>query len=249
MSDSPTLEGIIVASSTKWTLKLLIRQLKTCCDRVTVAVDLDSPEASSVLTLCESEKVDNIRPIHVGGYIELVIQKLYNQARCDWILRIDDDELLSEELGEGLLLSKDDPDFNQKDFYRIPRAHITSIKPLMFIDDTRHFGDEEQWSDYWPNVQLRLFRKGHCKHNGVLHEGPVGEGEGGVIKNAAILHYALVKPLEERLRIVGKYKAIAGQDEVRGDTLIYENTNVEPVECPFKPWIPETKDEGRRNGG
>ena len=231
------IEGVVVSSSTKWTLELIIKQFKALnFSRITVVPDMDSPEARDVLQLAESLEVDNIMPLHVGGYIETIIQQVYNAAKCKWVLRLDDDEALSEDLAE--LLDRLDDDEEASDYYHIPRAHISSITPYLYYDDNRRFGSSERWADLWPNYQLRLFRNGHCLHHGILHEGPEGKGTGGYL-NWPILHYNLLKPKEERQRIVDKYHLIGGEEEIRGDLALWEQQSLKaPIPCPYKLYLP-----------
>lgn len=88
----------------------------------------------------------------------------FTKAKSDWILCLDGDEVIPPELAKEIREAKD----KQVDGYWIPRKNIL-------------FGKWIQHGPWWPDKQLRLFRRGRgafpCKH---VHEylsvdGPTAE--------------------------------------------------------------------------
>ena len=239
---SPTLEGIVVSASPNWTLELLLVQFKAVCTKTTVVVDTDSPQAQEVIKVAGRVGVDQVLPMAVGGYIETILQHVYNKVTCDWAIRLDDDELMSAPLVQAIpSLIQDGPalDGQIMNYWALSRAHISSLDPYEYIPKGTIYNQSNSlWVDYWPNVQLRLFRKGHCTHNGDLHEAPIGVGSGGVTKDYPLLHFNLLKPREERDRVTAKYKVISGPEDVRGDTALVEDYNFDTASCPYPIWIP-----------
>lgn len=235
-----TLEGIVVAASHKWTLQSLVEQFRALCDRVSVYVDLDSGEAAEIVKLIGGDKNGAkeiaITGIHVGGYIEQVLPEVYRNVSCDWAVRLDDDEMLSEQLADRLVdLRQGLLDGDMADFYRTPRAHVTDWLANEYVKTGRIDGGPN--ADWWPNIQLRVFKRGHVVHRGKVHEGPEGIGVGGVL-HAPILHFNLCKPREDRVALSQRYRVIGGEGETRGDTALYEDYDVEVKANPYGVWKP-----------
>ncbi len=247
MGSKPTLEGIVVSASPDWTLELLLLQFRAICDKVTVIADSDSPQALEVMEVAKSAGADQVYPMAVGGYIETILPHIYNKVTCDWALRLDDDELLSANLVRALpTLIKDGPSLDGMvmNYRALARAHISSLDPYEYIPEgTIYNRSNSLWVDYWPNVQTRLFRKGHLLHKGEVHEGPIGVGSGGVTKDYPLLHLNLLKPRAERDRVVKKYKILGGAEDVRGDTALFEDyKGLRQEPCPYQIWIPGSGD-------
>ena len=94
------------------------------------------------------------------AYVELVRQKLHEGVTTDFILVIDPDEVVSGGLIDELKeLGK------QYSFIRIPRKNIIFDK---WIEHSR----------WWPDFQLRFFRKGSVTWAQKLHSVPMTSGEG-----------------------------------------------------------------------
>lgn len=98
----------------------------------------------------------------------------FKKAKYEWILSIDADEVVSDELRKEIkdLINKD----NLKDGYFIPRKNII-------------FGKEINYTGWYPDYQLRLFKKakGEFK-NSHVHEGIQVNGDVGYLKEHMV-HY------------------------------------------------------------
>lgn len=243
---SQTLEGIVVSAYPQWTLLPLLNQLNALCDKVTLIADMDSPHMQAIARVADEAGIEEVRGMFVGGYIENVLPELYRAAECDWVIRLDDDELLSKVLAHEIptLLNGGKPanlDVQTYsaappiDYYHIARAHVVGMEPMMYVREGFVRGGPQ--ADWWPNLQLRLFRRGHCKHAGALHEGPEGVGVGTRLY-APIIHTNTLKPLEERERVCLKYRAAGGDFETRGDTALWERYGCIPQPCPYPVWEP-----------
>ena len=110
---------------------------------------------------------DNPPMFHLNK--QLAIEK----AKGDWILYLDADEEISDELKNEILNTVKETKFNG---YWIPRKNII-------------FGKWIEYTGWYPDYQLRLFRNGKgrlpCKS---LHEQPEVEGETAKLENA-LVHY------------------------------------------------------------
>lgn len=96
------------------------------------------------------------------SYVEPARNFAINKANGNWIILLDADETLPEHLGQKL---KRLIEHGGYDFYRIPRKNIIFNKWI------RHSG-------WWPDYQIRLFKKGCVTWNEQIHSIPVTTGKG-----------------------------------------------------------------------
>ena len=118
------------------------------------------------------------------------------QAACDWVLSIDADESLSEELeAEILQVKKYGPQF---DAYAFPRL-------------TQYLGKWILHSGWYPDRKIRLFDRRKAKWVGdYVHESVVSEGLTGKL-NGNLLHYTCTS-LGEHLRSMDRYTTLAAEE-------------------------------------
>ncbi|OGF98602.1 MAG: hypothetical protein A3F83_10330 [Candidatus Glassbacteria bacterium RIFCSPLOWO2_12_FULL_58_11] len=96
------------------------------------------------------------------------------QARCTWVLSLDADEEVSAELAREI---RELDEAAPYDGYRLPRLNHYFGRPLY------HGGQ-------YPDLQLRLFRKGRGRYNErPVHEAVILEGRAGRLKGN-LLHYS-----------------------------------------------------------
>lgn len=95
-------------------------------------------------------------------YVELVRNFNISQASNDWILILDPDEEISESLAKKL---QDLVDIEEASFVEIPRKNII-------------FGKWMQNSMWWPDYNIRLFKKGSIIWGEEIHRPPKTEGNG-----------------------------------------------------------------------
>lgn len=238
-----SLEGVVLASSVRWTLDNLLCQFKALCDKVSVFIDTDSPEAEQVSCLVKKHNVDSVTHLSVGGFLENVIQEIYNSVECEWFIRLDDDELLSQPLAHSLQSSSrillSDTDVS---CWKIARAFITNLNPLCYINGQEiiNFPDgRKEVINWFPDFQWRLAKRGHFLHKGYLHEWPMTKGLVGVC-SFPILHYSPLKPKEERKRIYQKYLTIDASRQREFDSLPdwEDRSSIKHEPCPYYEWRP-----------
>jgi glycosyltransferase involved in cell wall biosynthesis len=104
------------------------------------------------------------------------------QAGNDWILSIDADESVSDDLREEILHAF--PDVSAVGFF-IPRLNLWLGKPI------RHGG-------WWPDHTLRLYRRSAARWAGVSHEAVVVEGLVGALRHP-LVHKSL-RDVHDHLR-------------------------------------------------
>lgn len=105
-------------------------------------------------------------------------QKNYaiSKATHDWIIWIDADEVLTEDLQNEIRITVENPK-NQVAFY---------IYRIFFFNGKRlHFSGTQN------DKLIRLFDKNHCYYEGRVHEKIKAQGKVGFLKNK-ILHYSYI---------------------------------------------------------
>lgn len=110
-------------------------------------------------------------------YVEPTRNFSIDKASGDWILILDADEEVSPSLNKKIKeLIKDTSDVS---YYRLPRKNII-------------FGKWIQNANWWPDYNIRLFKKGTVSWNEVIHTVPMTVGKGLDLtdtENYAIIHY------------------------------------------------------------
>ncbi|MCD6067291.1 MAG: glycosyltransferase family 2 protein [Bacteroidetes bacterium] len=118
------------------------------------------------------------------------------QAKYDWILSLDADEALNDELISIL-----------QDLKRTDSLHTYSFNRL-----TNYCGTWIKHSGWYPDKKLRLFNRSKSKWEGTIHEElsvPAGEQVKHI--NQDILHYSYYT-LDDHLKQIEKFTDIASKD-------------------------------------
>ena len=139
------------------------------------------------------------RDIHQRSWIGYVDQKNFamSKASNDWILSLDADEQVSEALREEILKEILNP--AARDGYRIPRRSFYQGKWIRF-------------SGFYPDRQLRLFRrgKGHWT-GGRIHEVLKAQGPISDLKND-LLHYPYQGTISGQIHALERYAGLYAQE-------------------------------------
>ena len=110
------------------------------------------------------------------GYVEPARNFAISKAEGDWIFLIDADEVLPNTLGEQL---RKLTDRSNHAFYRIPRRNFIFGKNLIH-------------SGWWPDYQIRFFKKEAVSWNDEIHSIPFTHGNGTDLPaktENALIHY------------------------------------------------------------
>lgn len=124
-------------------------------------------------------------------FVERARNFALSKAGNDWILVIDPDEEIPSTLAKRLQQIADD--LKQVDYVRVPRKNII-------------FGRVMSASMWWPDYNVRFFRKGVASWSDKIHQSPKVTGEGIDLpaeEEFAITHYhysSVVQFLERMIR-------------------------------------------------
>jgi (heptosyl)LPS beta-1,4-glucosyltransferase len=126
------------------------------------------------------------------GYVEPARNFAISKASGVWILVLDADEELPASLAKKLKkIVKDD---NSADYYRLPRKNII-------------FGKWLEHSRWWPDYNIRFFKKGHVSWSEIIHSVPMTQGTGADLDDKegnAIVHYHY-QSLEQYIDRMNRY--------------------------------------------
>lgn len=157
------------------TYKATFDSIKGFVDEILVADNGMSAELKA-----QVKKYPKVRIVNMGKkvpYIELIRQKLIDKAKHDWILHLDPDEVCTPEMLSYLADYADGADY-----FIIPRKNII-------------MGHWMRHSRWWPDPQVRFFKKHAAKWSTTIHSQPDLSGFGHELperEKLALEHYNYV---------------------------------------------------------
>lgn len=194
-----TLSVVINAQNVEKDLSRCLSSVKNLADEI-VVVDQGSTDSTSKIAKEFGAKIFKHEPVK---YVELARNFAISKASGDWIMILDPDEEIGKDLAvEIKKVIKE----NNADYYRIPRKNII-------------FGKWIAHTLWWPDYQIRLFKKGKVSWSEVIHSVPMTIDKGSDFKpeeNLAIIHHNY-SSLEEYLEKLNRYTS------VQAEILIKEN--------------------------
>lgn len=210
------ISATIITRNEERNLPRAIESLR-CCDEILV---VDSGSTDRTVEIAERFGA-RVLEANWRGYAG---QKNYasDQARHDWVLSLDADEALSEDLeGEIWALKKNGPTF---DAYTVPRL-------------AQYLGRWILHSGWYPDRKIRLFDRrkarwvGDYVHESVISEGRVGQLQGN------LLHYTC-QSLSEHMKTMNGYTTLAAEElAARGKRVSYRHLLLAPPWNFFKSYI------------
>jgi (heptosyl)LPS beta-1,4-glucosyltransferase len=130
-------------------------------------------------------------------YVEPARNFAISKATGDWVLIMDPDEEIPKNLAKKL---KQLTEQNLADYYRVPRKNII-------------FGKWIKHSHWWPDYNIRFFKKGKVSWNEIIHSVPMTQGKGMDLpekEEMAIIHHNY-ESIEEYLIRLDRYTSVQAQ--------------------------------------
>ena len=154
------------------------------------------------------------------------------QASSGWILILDADERVTEELCREVRICIERWKPGAPVAYRIPRRNF-------------FYGDWVQWGGVYPDYQVRLFRRGMAHYNEVaVHENLLVDGEIGTLAEH-IDHYT-ERRIRDHFRKFGLYTTLAAQEKSKSvQGVNAADLLVRPLVVFFKTYLVK---QGYRDG-
>ena len=171
-------------------------------------VVVDDGSSDNTLNLLDKLKVKNkkLKIFHhqSKGYVEPARNFAVSKASGEWILILDSDEEIPDTLAKRLkeIANK----MNTIDYVEVPRKNII-------------FGKWMKASKWWPDYQIRFFKRGKVVWSDQIHVPPKSEGEGLTLEedeNYAILHHNY-DSLSQFIDRMGRYTKIQAQELIKSD--------------------------------
>lgn len=147
-----TLSVVINTKNAATTLKRTLKSVRFA-DEV-VIVDMQSTDATLAIA---QEVTDRIFSVKDVGYVEPARNTALSKATGDWILLVDADEEVPETLRDYLFERMEQPD--SAEAYYLPRKNIV-------------FGTWYHYAGWWPDYQLRFFKRGTVTWPTKIHAQP-----------------------------------------------------------------------------
>jgi (heptosyl)LPS beta-1,4-glucosyltransferase len=124
-----------------------------------VVVDMESTDSTKEIAKKFTDKVFDTKMV---GYVEPARNFAIKKSQNDWILIVDADERIPKTLAKKLIEISQEKDV---DFVRVPRKNLI-------------FGQWIQHSRWWPDYNIRFFKKGSVEWQNEIHSIPITSGTG-----------------------------------------------------------------------
>lgn len=167
------------------------RQINACLDSLAWAAEIvvvDSCSTDDTAEICR-----RVTPrVFQRPFDDYASQRNFaqEQATKEWVLFADADERCTRELSEEILSSAER---NEAAGYYIPRLYY-------------FFGRPSRRGGWYPNYQLRLYRRSRGRWAGKVHERVVVEGPVGYLKHP--LHHRSPETLSDWIQKINRYTSL-----------------------------------------
>lgn len=180
-----------------------LASVKNFADEI-VVVDMKSDDKTVEIARKAGAKVYQHKRI---GYVEPARNYALSKASGEWILILDADEQAPKALIKKL---KEIVKKSEADYYRLPRKNIIFSKWI------KH-------SRWWPDYNIRFFRKGFVSWSEIIHSVPITQGKGLDLQareDLAIIHdhYDSIEQFVERMnRYTSEHAKLRVKDDYEFD--------------------------------
>lgn len=184
-------------------IKQVLSSVKGLVDEI-IVVDMESDDNTQKLAKKLGAKVFTHKRTH---YVEPARNFAISKASGNWILILDADEEVTTELKSKLknIVTED-----SADFVRIPR------KNMIFGKWVRH-------ARWWPDENIRFFKKGSVTWEDEIHSIPVTTGRGVTLEDKeelAIIHHHY-DTIEQYLEKLNRYTTIQASELFKKKTEVH----------------------------
>jgi (heptosyl)LPS beta-1,4-glucosyltransferase len=210
------LSVVINAQNVEKDLPQAIASVKNIADEI-VVIDQGSTDKTAEIAKKFGAKVFTHPKVE---YVELARNFAVSKAVSSWILILDADEEVSQGLASEIKKILENP---KADYYRIPRKNVI-------------FGKWIEHSLWWPDYQVRLFKKGMVSWNEIIHSIPMTVGEGTDItakEELAISHHNY-ETVEQFIEKLNRYTSVHSELLIKDG---YKFTWKDLINKPFKEFV------------
>jgi (heptosyl)LPS beta-1,4-glucosyltransferase len=191
----PTVACVVITKNEEANIQDCLRSVQWANELI--VVDAESCDKTVELARACGAKVS------VRSWPGFGLQKNFGmaQALSDWILILDADERVTEELRGEIKAYLDGWTPGSPVAYRIPRRNI-------------FYGAWVRGGGVYPDYQVRLFRRGLAQYNDVaVHENLIVDGEIGTV--AGHLDHYTERRIQDHFKKFGLYTTLAAQEKAK----------------------------------
>ena len=224
------LSGLVLTKDSEDRIGRLLDSMRLFCDEIVVVVDESSSDRTHGICLSKADVV--VKWANPAGFREAIIEKAHGLCKGEWVLRLDDDELISENIF-----------YLKERLSGIPWFYGCLALPRYDLyQDDKHYIKSPGW---YPGPAMRLFRNGAlCQREILIHEPPkVLDGALEVVETPHIFHYRnIIKSRAEREKAWewSKTKPHKGDIEWFNHFYLFEDFKFEVGEVQEIPLTKET---------
>lgn len=190
----PKISVVINTLNEEKNIKKAIKSVKEFADEI-VVVDMESDDDTAKIAKKLGSKVYSHRRM---GYVEPARNFAISKTKGDWILVLDADEETPKTLGSNL-----------KEFIKNDKAHYYAIPRKNII-----FNRWIQHSGWWPDYNVRFFKKGHVNWSEIIHSVPTTKGVGIDLppeEDLAIIHHHY-QSIEQFIMRLNRYTTVQAKE-------------------------------------
>jgi glycosyltransferase involved in cell wall biosynthesis len=213
----PQISAVIITFNEERNIERCLSSLQNIADEIVV---VDSFSSDRTEEICKSFNAK----LYQRTWDDFSSAKNFGnqQASNDWILSLDADEALSDELKKNILEVKNK---NAEGNYKFNRL-------------TNYCGKWIRHCGWYPDTKTRLFLRTQCRWEGTIHERLIVQNKTPVhFLNGDILHYSYTRP-EEHIAKQTKYaEASAQQLFIQGARANFFHIYIKPPVKFFRDYI------------
>lgn len=224
----PLLSVVINTKNAGKTLEQCLHSIAVL-DAELVIVDMQSTDNTLDIAKQHHAKIYTYKDI---GYADPARNYALSKAHGEWILVLDADEFISQELANYILTTIKDID---TDVYSLPRKNI------IFNQWIQHTG-------WWPDYQIRLFKNGTVSWQVGVHKQPTIKGTHKRIEAKEIyaIEHSNYTSIEEFIDKLQRYTSLTANERLSTDNKIAQpDISLQAIETFKKEFLSRLFD---RNG-
>ena len=206
------LSAIVIVRNEEAKIRACLESLRWV-DEIVV---IDQSSTDNTVNICR-EYTDKVFVVEAKGYCEPDRQVATSKTANDWVLYVDADEIITEELKDEIISALDDP--GRSGSYCIPRKNY-------FLDE---------WirgSGWYPGYVMRLFNKHKVRFSSDIHVDIISLTKPRYLKNAII--HVTCEIIDEYLYKLNSYTSIlASQAYQAGERITPFNATSKLLVKPF----------------
>lgn len=202
-----TISAIVNTRNEEKNIVRCLRSISPYVDEI-VVVDMESSDTTVALAKDYTKKVFTHKNV---DYVEPARNFAITKAVGDWIMLLDADEVMPEALGLKL---RQFADADTYDYFRIARKNLI-------------FGRWIKHSGWWPDYQIRFFKKNAVSWNDEIHSVPITQGKGTDLplqEEQALTHYHY-NSVEQFVERLNRYSSQEAKQFIK-EGVVFEWKNV-----------------------